>query len=151
MSPTATALSILSKSKSRRITGEGCVWQLDGNSPEVERCKEELLTAICRECSPYVHYDEECPNDGTHMRYSIEGPGIWRVSRDTSGKELLSWLYMGNWQLYVAAAPLSKLVNLCRASHSEIESFVLESGVSLVIDSFHDETSWTIGLAQNAA
>lgn len=151
MSPTAAASAILFKSKSRRITGEGCVWELDGNSPEVERCKQELLTAICRECSPYVHYDDECPSTGTLSQSSFIRPGVWRVPRGATGNDLLSSLYMGNWQLYVAEEALPTLPDLCRASRSEIESFVRRSGVSLVIDSFHDNTSWSVGLAQNAA
>ena len=151
MNPIAAASAILFKSKSHRITGEGCAWQLDGNSPEVERCKEELLTAICRECSPYVHYDDERPNEGTLTQCSFVSPGIWRVPRGATGKELLSWLYMGNWQLYVADAVLPLLPDLCRASRTEVESFVRASGVSVVIDSFHDDTSWSVGLAQNAA
>jgi len=151
MRPAEVVSAILLNSRSRCITGEGCVWQLGGNSPDVVRCKEELLSAICLECSPYVHYAEEKPNEGTLTQCSVVGPGVWRVPRGAAGKDLLSWLYMGNWQLYVSEEVIPPLPDLCRASRNEIESFVRESGVSLVIDSFHDDTSWSVGLAQNDA
>ncbi|MFM2448330.1 MAG: hypothetical protein RIS44_780 [Pseudomonadota bacterium] len=150
MNPTVVASAILFKSKSRRITGEGFFWQLDGNSPEVQRCKEDLLPSICLESSPYVHYDEECPSDGILAQCSFVSPGIWRVPRGATGEELLSWLYMGNWQLYVAEEALPTLPDLCRAGLTEVASFIRESGVVLVIDSFHDDSSWTVGFAQGA-
>ena len=151
MNIVATLTAILEKSKSRHLQGNGGVWCLDGNSREATRLKEELLQAICDEVSPVVHYDEDPPAEGSLGSSIKVARSAWRIPKGTKSPELLSWLYMGNWQLYVGPDVLTSLPDLCRSSRSEIESFVRQSQVVVVIDSFHDEVSWSIGLAQNVA
>ena len=151
MNPAAASLAVLVKYKSQGINGNGSVWRLDGNRPEVGRCKDELLTTICQECSPFVHYDDEPPSGGSLASCRMISPGVWRIPLGATGKDLLSWLYMGNWQLYVADEVLTSLLDLCRSKQIEVEAFVQQSRVRLVIDSFHDDTSWSIGLARDDA
>jgi hypothetical protein len=59
---------------------------------------------------------------------------------------LLDWLYLGNWQLYVADAPIRAIPDLCRASDAEVVRFMADNDVTAVIDSFHDNLSWVVGL-----
>jgi hypothetical protein len=65
------------------------------------------------------------------------------------GSVVLSWLYMGNGQLYVAEGPIAAIPDLCRSSDDEVERFVVDSGVSVMTDSLHDDVSWVIGLKSN--
>lgn len=63
-----------------------------------------------------------------------------------TGTDLSAWLYMGNWQLYSRREPLKELQDLCRASDEAVTSFVNEHGLLFIVDSFHDDGHWTIGL-----
>jgi hypothetical protein len=101
--------------------------------------------------SPFVHYEDAPPNDGILGSSEFAGPGVWRVPRGASGVELLRWLYMGNWQFYLAEKPLKSIPDLCRAKSGEVRAFLRRTKVLLVIDSFHDDNYWTVGVAQHDA
>lgn len=130
------------------VSGRDGVWRLEGSSRDVEALKTRLLTAICSCASPVVHYDEPPVRSGSLQRVEKLAASVWRIPSNADGAELLSWLYLGNWQLYVGSRVLDKLPDLCRASPAEVGYFMVAAGVEVVIDSFHDDTCWTVGALQ---
>ncbi len=137
----------------RGVTHDSGVWRIKGRGEEIESLKAALLQSICQQCSPFVHYDEaeDPPEQGPLGLSQIIGRGIWRVPAGTSGESLLAWLFMGNWQLYVADKPLQSVPDLIRANNEEVREFVRLSGVVLIVDSFHDDTDWTLSVSPDDA
>jgi hypothetical protein len=137
---------VIEAHKGRGIHGNGRVWRIEGLSSRVGRCKTKLLDVICTSARPFVHY-EEGPEDIPELNavVSIE-PHVWRLPVGAPGRGLLKWLYLGNWQLYVRDEPLAVLPDLCRSTSAEVEAFIARSGVTVVIDSFHDDMSWVVGV-----
>jgi hypothetical protein len=133
------------------ITRDSGVWRIDGTSEEIERLKAALLQTVCEHSSPFVHYDEAPPGEGLLASSEAAGPGVWHVPRGASGVQLLAWLYMGNWQLYLAESPMKPIPDLCRAKGSEVRAFLRNARVPLVIDSFHDDNHWTVGVSHDDA
>ena len=89
------------------------------------------------------------PSDPRLLRY-LEGAsqGTWRVV-DGSPAPVVTHreLRSGNWLLYVAPQPLSDHIpDTFRTAATEIIDFMRAHSVALFIDSFHDDTEWTIGL-----
>lgn len=143
-------VSILKRFEGARIRGNGGVWRIEGSSTAVEECKTLLLDAICSQSQPFVRYDEP-PSEIPQLEGAAEvSVNTWRLPTRALGSVVLSWLYMGNWQLYVADAPVAAIPDLCRSSDVEVEQFVVDAGVSVVIDSFHDDVSWVVGLRGDA-
>jgi hypothetical protein len=136
---------LLEANRGRGVRG---VWRIEGSSERVERLKAQVLEAICRETQPFVHYED--PPVGLPGTVGATGCalGVWRLPLGASGGHLLSWLYLGNWQLYVRAQPLPSVPDLCRASDAEVQEFLAQSGTSVVIDSFHDDILWVVGTHQ---
>jgi hypothetical protein len=144
----STLLKILESHEGRGVQGNGAVWRIEGSSSRVEQCKRELLESICRDAQPFVHY-EESPMGETGLEGSVEvAPGVWQLALGVSGPALLKWLYLGNWQLYVRAEPLREMSDLCRSTDIEVAAFVTQSEAKVVIDSFHDDVSWVLGVRQ---
>jgi hypothetical protein len=143
-------LSILKRFEGPRVKGIGRVWRIDGSSTAIEECKTALLDAICSGTQPLVRYDE-APDAVPALKGTMEvTANTWRLPPRVPGSVVLAWLYMGNWQLYVADALIAEIPDLCRSSDSEVERFLSDSGVSVVIDSFHDDVSWVVGIAGSA-
>jgi hypothetical protein len=148
----ATSVSeLLANPSLRGVTQDSGVWRIEGTSREIEGVKAALLQSICEHTSPLVHYEEAPPGDGILGSSEVARPGVWRVPRGASGVELMRWLYMGNWQLYLAEKPLESIPDLCRAKVGEVTAFLRRTKVPLVIDSFHDDNHWTVGVAQDDA
>lgn len=139
-------VTILKRFEGSRVKRNGSVWRLDGSSNSVQECKTFLLDAICSKSQPFVCYDEP-PVEFAQLREAIEvAPNTWHLPLGAPGPMVLSWLYMGNWQLYVADAPIETIPDLCRSPNVEISQFIVETGVPLFIDSFHDDEYWVVGL-----
>jgi hypothetical protein len=151
MHPSAAAVvRLLQDSNLRGVTHSGATWRIDSTSAAAEKLKESVLGTACAKSSPFVHYDDPPPTHGRLASCESVGPGVWRVPQGSPGKELLDWLYMGNWQLYLAGGPLQELQDLARATTEVAESFVHENHISLIIDSFHDDVSWTVVVPHDA-
>lgn len=147
MMPTVAALLEVLKAAPLRGLSGGCnAWQLDGVDRETEGLRLRLLDTAARFPTVYVHYDAEHPNEPTLKNATHVSNGVWRVPVGASGEDLSSWLYLGNWQMYARAEPLETVRDLCRTDRAGLSRFVLEAEVAFVIDSFHDDTQWTIGL-----
>lgn len=147
MSATAEdLLSLLKAGTANGLTGEGPVWRLDGVDRGAEALRESFLATAARFPTVYVHYDGERPDEPTLQGTTSVVPNVWLLPAGASGKDLSSWLYMGNWQLYARREPLRELRDLCRTEDAGVSRFVRDSAVTFIIDSFHDDTHWTIGL-----
>jgi hypothetical protein len=142
-------IAILRRHEDSNVRGRGRVWRIDGGTPNVDACKVEVLDEICRHSHPFVRY-EEAPESGRAWMGVEIAPFTWRLHGPAPGDEVLKWLYMGNWQLYVAAGPIARIPDLIRAKDEDVETFLKENAVSLIIDSFHDDESWVVGIASGA-
>lgn len=145
ISMSAALVQILELHYGRGVRGSGVVWRIEGSTSRVEQCKVELLETVCRYAQPIVHYYQP-PTAVPELGGVVELDGRWQLPLGTSGAALLQWLYLGNWQLYVRVEPLSNLPDLSRCADAEVEAFMIKSKASIVIDSFHDDVSWVIGL-----
>jgi len=143
-------LDVLNSSTVRGLAGGGGVWRLDGTSAQVESLRERLLDLAARSSTVFVHYEGGKPDEPSLGEAQALSADLWRLPASATGRDLSSWLYMGNWHLYSREQPLAKVEDLCRADDAGVLNFVRASGVGFVIDSFHDDVQWTIGLAEQA-
>lgn len=144
-------VTILEQFRSKRIRGRDGVWRIDGTSKEADACKLRLLDVVCTAARPFVRYDEPPAEQAALAAAAEVQPGTWQLPAGAPGAAVLEWLHMGNWQLCVAPAPLASIPDLCRASDAAVAQFVADSRVSLVIDAFHDDVLWVIGLGGDVA
>lgn len=143
-------IAILERFEGRRVKRRGCVWRIEGVSAVVEECKTQLLDAICARSQPLVRFDEP-PAGIPELQDVLEvARNTWRLPARSRGSVLLSWLSAGNWQLYVADAPVPEIPDLCRSSDAEVERFIVDTQIALIIDSFYDDVSWVVGLGGDA-
>jgi hypothetical protein len=141
---------VLNSSTVRGLAGGGSVWRLDGTSAQVQSLREHLLDLAARSTSVFVHYDGGKPDEPSLEETQALRGDLWRLPASATGHDLASWLYMGNWQLYSRDEPLANLEDLCRADDEGVLRFLSESAVDFIVDSFHDDIEWTIGLASSA-
>ena len=149
-SPAARMFDVLESSAVRGLAGGGSVWRLDEISAGAEALRERLLDLAARSSSVFVHYDGGRPDEPSLSEAQTLSENLWRLPPLATGRDLASWLYMGNWQLYSRDKPLANLEDLCRADDAGVLRFLAESKVEFIIDSFHDDREWTIGLASAA-
>jgi hypothetical protein len=124
------------------------VWRLEVMSRGIQWCRSRLLHVLCRSNCPYVQYGESPPEEPKLRGSQKIKEGLWRLPSHCSAAALQRWLYAGNWQLYLASAPLLDVADLCRADDLQIVEFMDRHGVGAVIDSFHDNVEWTVGISQ---
>lgn len=143
----ATAMMrVLKASKASEVKGSSAVWRIQGNDHHADSLRTTLLGVAAGFHTVYVHYDDPPPIGTSLQGAKSVGPGIWMIPKHASSTDLAAWLYMGNWQMYASKAPLPALVDLARCDDAGVSGFVRDSGVSFIIDAFHDNTLWTIGL-----
>jgi hypothetical protein len=141
----------LEASRAPGLRGAATVWRLDGKHQEADDLRVALLALVLRFPSVFLHYDGDPPEEPSLEASSRVAPNVWRLPPAASGRELGAWLSMGNWQLYARGEPLQVLPDLCRADDEAVRDFVRRSAVAFVIDSFHDNVEWTLGLHPAAA
>jgi hypothetical protein len=146
MSTVADLRAVLEAASPRKLKASGDVWRLDGTDRGAEQLRIGLLSVASRFPSVYVHYDGDAPSEPSLRGTEQVAPDVWRLPTAATGTDLSAWLYMGNWQLYSRQEPLQELQDLCRASDEAVTAFVREHGLGFIIDSFHDDVHWTIGL-----
>jgi hypothetical protein len=122
---------------------EGDVWRLEGSRQAVEVVKRHLLEAASESGPVFVHYDDQPPPGLDISQISVD---LWLVPKSQSGQLLLEWLYMGNWVLYPGKNPISRLIDFARASAESVSMFVEQHDIPFLIDSFHDDVSWTVAV-----
>jgi hypothetical protein len=148
MSDSADVVAVLDALGGRQDFEGASVWRVEGTSRRAQQYKASVLDTICRSHRAYVRYEENPEGfDGTDQ---VE-PQLWLLPFGVSGEAMLDWLYLGNWQLTVCASPPKENPDFCRSPDADVAEYVRKSGVRVVIDSFHDDVSWVIGAARNAA
>jgi hypothetical protein len=76
-------------------------------------------------------------------------PGAWFLPTDLdfSNAALEHWLFaLGNWTVCSHALPLESIPAFFRAPVVDSLSWLDARKLDVIIDSFHDDTSWVIGL-----
>jgi hypothetical protein len=149
-STVAGMLEALRKAETRYVRRRGTderVWELKGSSSKVEAVRDQLIGCAIASAEPViVVYDEDEPITEELKDYIMR----FAVSRfELRGaiplEPLRRWLYLGNWQMLSSTAP-TVLIDVVRAKPDEVMRFVDENGLDFVIDSFHDDTFWAVGL-----
>ena len=161
----AQVAEILHAADMKGVWGENLVWRVDGISREIEELRDEILKEVLSRASGFVNYDDE-PDDDLGVRpirvrvddsekpkwlparlWKPDRIVAWEIPRGTPVDALREWLYTGNWQFYVANHYHAWFPDLCRGSYDFVAGFTEAADIELVIDSFHDDIEWTIGLA----
>lgn len=142
-------LTLLQQDTSGDVTGHGAVWRIAGNARAVQHCKSRLLGIICAQADIYIRYDEAPEAEPALARAQAIDRDTWWLPAPTAGADVQAWLQPGNWQLYVADRPLAEIPDLCRATDAEVAVFVRRAGVTVIVDSFHDDVAWVVGLGQD--
>ena len=152
MSTEDSIRGILRARRGRKITPrDDCesVWILDGHARAVEDCKVEILGALLSERADLIVVYEESPQESAGSgSWPRAGESGWRVPQAVDPKEMLAWLYLGNWQLYPAAHPIGRIPDLVRASPGVAQRFLASKDLPLIIDSFHDDDCWAVCLRE---
>jgi hypothetical protein len=152
MTTTVAELAALLKASSApKLKGVGQVWRLDGTDRRAEELRESFLALAARIPSVFVHCDGGQPEEPSLKAATQVARDVWCLPSAATAQDLSAWLYMGNWQLYARKEPLTELRDLCRADDAGVRLFVREAGVSFIVDSFHDNAHWTIGLEPHDA
>jgi hypothetical protein len=78
-----------------------------------------------------------------------EQPHVWRVRRDRSADDFYrTELDEGNWILYAAPEPASRpFPNAFKAAPEAVLEFMATERITLLIDSFYDDTEWRVAVA----
>jgi hypothetical protein len=146
MTTIADLKAVLETSSARKLKNSGDVWRLDGNDRGAEQLRKNFLAVAARFPWVYVHYDGGTPDEPSLRGAEQVAPDVWRLPIAATATDLSAWLYMGNWQLYARLEPLEEVQDLCRASDDTVTSFIRGHGLAFIVDSFHDDVHWTIGL-----
>lgn len=84
---------------------------------------------------------------GSWERAEAHGP--WRVPADGAleATDASRWLGLGNWTLYSAPTPAAgSPPDAARCGPAELLAWMRQQGVDVLIDSFHDDVSWVVGV-----
>jgi hypothetical protein len=155
METTAAKLAALLRSArasgARAKDDDERVWELDGTDARVEEVRRQVLEQVLATASPVViAYGEEAPQQPElAARVSEVGKGRFQLVGRPPLEALQNWLDYGNWQLACPKLPDS-LEDLARATAQRVSQFVDENSLEFVIDSFHDDVYWVIGLRKSA-
>jgi hypothetical protein len=133
----------------RSTDSEGRVWELNGSHAGVEQVRSKILEHILAARLPLVlAYDEDSPNEPALAAHVFaDGAGAFQIRAQPPLTAIRDWLGYGNWQLMSPHLPPA-LQDLARARPESVARFVDDHGLQFVVDSFHDDVMWIIGLAQ---
>jgi hypothetical protein len=132
----------------RRDGGTGAVWRLNGAGPAVEAARDRILNRLLSGgAGVLVRYDES-PDDPALAPHVTGSPSEgFRVAAGAPVASLREWLSLGNWFLTHPPRPVPP-VDLARATAESVAAFVAAHDLLCVIDSFHDDTLWTVGFGR---
>ena len=107
-----------------------------------------ILEVIRRLRDPrFLRFDERPTEWG--LEWIAEGRHTWRVPEtEPAATTLRDFLHYGNWTLYAAPAAVASddIPDFFRGSPSELQRWIDQHGVVLLIDSWHDDTAWCVAL-----
>ncbi len=150
--------TILAASPARRMAPVSDVWLLDTGPwwrlftapAALDSAKQRILSAAWRIPSPLFLVLPEPLQDALVPFVTRDGPA-WRLNRLRSAREFYETepaSGLGNWQLYAADEALRMATpNTFRVKPEVTLQFMRDNGISLLIDSFHDDTEWCVALS----
>jgi hypothetical protein len=127
-------------------------WQGSSRRRAIEAAKRALLITMASQTTPCFLSHPDDPGDYcASFTWEPAGTQTWRVPRalalDDPG--LSEWLFtLGNWQAYLAPSVVSgRWPDPFRSESATLLSWMQESGVLALIDSFHDDSAWLLAAA----
>jgi hypothetical protein len=124
-------------------------WQRSHRCRVMEATKRALLTTLASQTMPcfLIHPDDPAEYCAA-FAWEPAGTQTWRVPRGLAIDEpgLSEWLFtLGNWQAYLAPSVVSRAwPDPFRSDSSTLLSWMEESGILALIDSFHDDSGWLL-------
>jgi hypothetical protein len=109
------------------------------NAETKKRALIERLSADKTELA--VYFDEE-PNGAFACR--VVEPGLIVIIPPYDFDALDRWWYYGNWQAIAPVDPGYEPFDTFRSTDAQIERKLEMHKVSIIIDSFHDDTEWKV-------
>ena len=123
-------------------------WPFGRRSRQFPQLKERVLDAVRSLSSrAFLAYDEDPHEWGLPGEWKPAGSGTWEVPGEPSSSCLLDgYLSPGNWTLYLAEASVAAdtLPDTFRAPLEATVGFARSNGISLILDSWHDNTTWRL-------
>jgi hypothetical protein len=104
--------------------------------------KWALIKRLCDKKMSLMFFYEKEPEE--NLQYEKIDKGIHLVHPPYDYKTLEKWLYYGNWQAVFPANREHKPFDTFRIENTEIEKRMNDSNLLLLIDSFHDDTTWNV-------
>lgn len=104
--------------------------------------KQELIDKLSAQNITLMFFYDEDPED--KLSYEKVGEDIYLIHPPYYYKTLKNWLYLGNWQAVVPSNTQYKPFDTFRTKEKEIEKQMDAFGISLIIDSFHDNIEWKV-------
>jgi hypothetical protein len=117
-----------------------------------ESTKRQILRAIWDVPQPLFFLCEE-PGDPDLAPFLHQELGAWRIDAQSDPDRFYAAYpvsALGNWQLYGAPAPVDgKWPDSFREEPSAIIRFMQTHRMTLLVDSFHDDTDWCVALCHD--
>jgi hypothetical protein len=104
--------------------------------------KKALISQLSNEKRTLMFFYEEVP--GKDLRHERVSELITLVHPPYDYETLEKWLYLGNWQAIYPSNKDYKPFDTFRTKKPDIEQIIKEAKITLIIDSFHDDTEWNI-------
>ena len=120
------------------------------------RSKIAMLTALAiHSSSAYLVHPDNPADYEVIGEWVSAGSNTYRMPplldlEDSSTKQ---WLFnLGNWQAYVADKPVeSGWPDPARVAPTELVSWMSQTGLLVLIDSFHDDVGWVVAISEPLA
>ena len=112
-----------------------------------ETAKSDILSALSqKDCALLFSYEEPpfeyLEKTGVKVEKIREDGYV--VHPPYSHEALTRWLYLGNWQAIHPVQPEFIGIDTFRKSVQDVERQMRQYGVTVLIDSFHDDTDWNV-------
>jgi hypothetical protein len=157
MDPLANIRAILSSSPARQPDrgvevwdlNTGPWWKLFTDWNGLERAKHHLLAAVWALPGPLYFLPPEPIAPELEPFPMQDVSGSWRLNRGRAAEEFYGVeLNEGNWSLYAAERPAeTALPNTFKTSPRTLTKVMQGHGITVLIDSFYDDTEWRIAIA----
>ena len=110
--------------------------------------RSQVLTAALTSAQPMFMTYSEDPNDELGVSWSRVDVNIWRMHPRTVSAELLSgFLHLGNWTIVAGSiSHLRETLAKIRGKPDQIAECLDDGDMDLIIDSYHDDNPWWIGV-----
>jgi hypothetical protein len=124
--------------KRRDIDGLGSVWEIYRG-----KSREQLLALLIKSFPQLIFGYESNPiEDKIRGTWTKKDHRHWTFPSDIDIKEVLDWLYLGEWILY----PSTKVIDIPYINNNDKKmlSFMNTNHIPLVVLSFSDDDFWLV-------